>query len=263
MHVLITGGSSGIGAAISAVYAARGANVSLVARGAAALESRRDALVSRHPGQRFRCETADVRVTESLAMAIRNCELDLGPIDVLVTSAGVVEPGRFEFQPPERFAEQIDTNLMGTVNAVRAVYPGMIARGSGRIVMIASGAGLIGIHGYSAYCASKFGLVGFAEALRQEARSTGVGISICFPPDTDTPQLDAELKLRSAEASAIIGLAPRWSAERVARVTVERATSGRFAIYPSAQLALLARLGPLVAPLRHFIDSRIRKADGR
>lgn len=258
MHVVVTGGSSGIGAAVARIYAERGADISLIARRPALLETTRDSLAGAYPGIRIRYEAADVRDATALALSVGRCEQALGPCDVLVTSAGIVDPGRFETLDADRFAAQIDTNLMGTVNAVRAVYAGMLARKSGHIVIIASGAGLIGIYGYAAYCASKFGLLGLAEALRQEARQYGVHVSICFPPDTRTPQLEAELRTRPREAAAIIGTAPPWSAELVALAVVKGAANGRFAIYPGLQIAFLARLGPLSVLLRRFVDARIR-----
>ncbi len=87
-----------------------------------------------------------------------------GPCSVLVSSAGIVEPGAFEDQPAETFDRQIAVNLTGTANAVRAVLPAMRQAGGGRIMLVSSGAALIGIHGYAAYCASKYALRGYAGA---------------------------------------------------------------------------------------------------
>lgn len=256
----MTGGSSGIGAAIAEFYAARGANVSLIARSAAGLETRRAALQSAFGG-RFRAEPADVRDARALSSAVARCEAGLGPCDVLVASAGIVEPAPFEALAADRFAAQIETNLIGAANAVRAVYGGMRARGRGRILLVGSGAGLVGIFGYTAYCASKFGLAGFAEALRQEAKPAGISVSICFPPDTDTPQWAAEAPLRPEEAHAVIGRGAAMHAGAVAKAAVEGAEKGRFAIYPDPRTALLARTRSLAAPfLDRWFDLRVARA---
>ena len=260
-HVIVTGGSSGIGAAIADVYAGRGASVSLLARRAAPLAAMADALKARHgSADRIRYETADVGDASETIAAIRACEARFGPCDVMVTAAGIVHPGRFDAADAETVDAQIRINLSGTMNAVRTTYPGMIARGRGRILMISSGAGLIGLYGYAGYCASKFAVNGFAEALRLEARPFGVGVSVCFPPDTDTPQLSAERPLRPKEADAIVGKARPMSARAVAEAAVAGTESGRFAIYPNRQMWLIGRFGSIAMPsLRHRFDARIRR----
>ncbi|MDQ6434989.1 SDR family oxidoreductase [Mesorhizobium sp. LHD-90] len=259
-HVIITGGSSGIGAALAEACAARGDAVSLIARSQSPLDDARarlNALFGKSGG-RFHAEAADVGEAAAIAAAIGRCEAALGPCETLICSAGIVAPGRFEDQPADAFENQIRTNLFGTVNAVRAVYPGMLARRSGKILMIGSGAGLIGIFGYTAYCASKYAVAGFAEALRAEARPCGITVSICFPPDTETPQLVAERPMRPREAEATIGTAGLWSAPAVARAALAGLDRGRFAIYPGMQMKMLGMFGSVAMPfLRPWFDRRI------
>jgi len=262
MHILITGGSSGIGAAIAEIETQRGARVSIVARREEPLRELRAQIMAQYPSAQINTCAADVTDAAALSSAIETCETTFGPCDRLIAAAGIVEPGELISQDMESFRSQIETNLFGTVNAVRAVYPGMVRRQSGQIIIISSGAGLIGIYGYTAYCASKHALAGFAEALRQEAKPNGIAISICFPPDTETQQLTAEIPLRSAEAAAIIGDAKPWPASQVARIIVKGADRGRFEIYPGVKMALLGRFGGLVAlVLRWYFDRRI--AGGR
>lgn len=259
-HVIITGGSSGIGAALASLCCGRGDAVSLIARGEAALEQTKAQLEARQAGARVGIQAADVTDAEAVRAAISACESAFGPCDLLITSAGIVHPGRFEELPAARFEEQVRVNLFGTVNAARAVYPGMVARGRGHILMIGSGASLIGIYGYSAYCASKFAVLGFAEALRFEARTHGVGVSICFPPDTQTPQLAAELPLRPREAAAIVETGGEWSAEAVAQAAMAGVDRGKFVIYAGMQLRLLGLFGSLALPfLRPGFDRRIAR----
>ena len=261
-HVIVTGGSSGIGAAIAAIHAGRGANVSLLARREIHLSGTVESLRSM-PGVDGAIRQAAVDVTDAaaLAEAISACETSLGHCDVLVTAAGIVHPGRFDTIDAALSEAQVNVNLFGTMNAVRCVYAGMLARRSGQILMISSGAGLVGLFGYAGYCASKFAVTGFAEALRLEARPHGVSVSICFPPDTETPQLEAERPLRPREADAIIGNATPMRAQDVAEAAVAGTDKGRFAIYPNREMQLLGRFGSVAMPtLRRLFDARIRRS---
>ena len=258
-HVIVTGGSSGIGAAIADACALRGDNISLIARTEAALLSKMHDLENRfgRHGQRFHREVADIRDARETADAIGRCVAELGPCDILVACAGIVDPAPFDMQEAGRFEAQIATNLVGTANTVRAVFGNMKKRGTGQILIIGSGAGLIGIYGYSAYCASKAGLTGFAEALRQEGRPHGVKVSICHPPDTQTPQLVAERDLRPAEAQAIIGRAATWSAKDVAEEALRGLERGRPAIYPGLAMQALAHASLFAPFLRFWFDRKI------
>lgn len=263
-HVIITGGSSGIGLAIASIYAGRGARLSLIARSTDILKHARDELASRSAKtDDIRIETADVAKEEEIIAAIQRCEAAFGPCDILVTSAGVVEPGRFDELPAAAFQRQMDTNFAGTVHAVRAVYAGMKQRGHGKIMMISSGAGLLGIHSYSAYCASKFALHGFAQALRSEARPQGIDVSICFPPDTQTPQFERELAYRPLEAAVVMGKVTPWPADAVARKVVAGIERRRFEVYFGLTLFLLGRFGPAVRPvLNWWFDLMIARSSG-
>lgn len=260
-HVIITGGSSGIGAAIADAYARRGASISLVARTASALDTKKRALEARfgQDGQRFHFEAADVRNAQETVRAVENCISELGPCDILVACAGIVEPATFDMQDAKSFDAQIATNLIGTANAIRAVFARMKERRAGQILIMGSGAGLIGLFGYSAYCASKAGLVGLAESLRQEGRPYCVRVSICLPPDTQTPQLAAERKLRSAEAQAIIGSAQPWSAQAVAEAAICGLERNRPVIYPRLAMRVLAHSACLSPLLRLWFDAKISK----
>ncbi|GEO85696.1 MULTISPECIES: SDR family oxidoreductase [Alphaproteobacteria] len=250
MHVVITGGSSGIGLAVARLYVERGVRVTLIGRGLERLEAARELIASEtgRPGDDIGILSVDVSDDAAVQTAIASAEAVAGPCDILVTSAGVVKPAPFERLTGTEFRRHVDTNLHGTVHAISAVYAGMKARRQGKIMIVSSGAGLIGLHGYTAYCASKSALVGFAEALRVESRSHGIAISICFPPDTDTPQLAEELKLRPPEAVRMMGSAGLWSAEAVARRIVRGLDRGHSEIFFTPSLYLLARLGGIAKP---------------
>lgn len=263
-HVIITGGSSGIGLAIARIYVSRGAHVSLLARTPALLEAALNELDADRTSGRVRTESVDVADEGQILAAIGRCEEAFGPCDILITSAGIVEPGLLETLATADLESQIRTNLFGTIHAVRSVYAGMKQRQSGRIMLVSSGAGLIGIPGYAVYCASKFALHGFAEALRSEARPHGVTISICFPPDTHTPQYARELAHRPAEAEVIMGAVSPWHPDTVAKQIVRAVEKAKFEVFFGWTLFGLGRFGSIVKPfLNWWFDRGIAKIHRR
>ena len=251
LHVIVTGGSSGIGLAVARLAVAEGHKVSIMARNPDRLN---DALAVLGNEANTQAICADVKDAIAVENAIRTCTEKFGACDVLITSAGVVEPAFFTELSEAQFNEQIETNFFGTVNAVRAVYPIMKSRGLGSIMMIASGAALIGIPGYTAYCASKAALASFAESLRSEAgRDIHIGIS--YPPDTLTPQLALEIPKRTVAARALMGSHKAWPVEKVAEGVFNGIRRRKKHVHFGWQLKALSWLGPFIKP---FIYSRIR-----
>jgi 3-dehydrosphinganine reductase len=262
-HVIITGGSSGIGLALARIYAARGARISLLARSLPALEAAKTELAKERREESIRIESADVADEEQTLAAIGKCEDAFGPCDILNTTAGIVAPGRFETLSSAAFHRQLETNLFGSIHAVRAVYAAMKERRSGRIMLVSSGAGLIGIYGYTAYCASKFALHGFADALRSEATPHGVNVSVCFPPDTETPQFSRELEHRPLEATVIMGRVAPWSSATVALRITRAIDKGQFEVFFGWTLWALGRFGSAVKPvLNWWFDRGIQRIKG-
>jgi 3-dehydrosphinganine reductase len=224
-HVLITGGSSGIGLALARQAAAAGARVSLVARDAAKLAAARSRRRRRDVYRRGRCRRRSATPRRPAA-----AERAHGPVDVLIASAGVARPGYFEEVPVAVFERTMAVNYFGTLYALKAVVPAMRARGRGAVVLVSSGAGLHGFFGYTPYSPSKFALRGLAEALRAEMKDTGVHVMIVYPPDTDTPQLAEENRTKPVETQAITAGGGLWTAEAVARLTL---AGWRAAVSPS------------------------------
>lgn len=252
-HIIITGGSSGIGLALARLYAGKDKRLSLIGRSVDRLEAARTLIeAAGHDPAHVHVAAADVVDEAALAAAVEACQSMFGPCDLLITSAGSVEPAPFEQLPSEKFREQIDTNLFGTVHAIRSVYDGMKKRRKGKILIVSSAAALIGIYGYTAYCASKAALAAFAETLRSEARACGVSVSICFPPDTETPQLVREMPLRPPQAEVVMGRVRPWTADAVANHIRRQLEKGREEIFFGTQLYLLARFGSLVKPALHW-----------
>jgi len=262
-HVIVTGGSSGIGKATAKAYLARGANVTIIARNPATLELARAELAGNEGAGKPRvlALSADVSQAQGIGDAIATSIAEFGAPDVLVNSAGIVVPGYFSELPPETFREQMEINYFGTLNATRAVLDSMRRRRAGRIVMVSSGAAFFGIYGYTAYGPTKFALRGLAEALRSELRPLGVGVTIVYPPDTDTPQLHAENLVKPAETKLITGSAKIWSADGVAAKIVSGVEKGHFSIAPGWEMAVLNRMHSLVRPaLDWHFDRQIASA---
>lgn len=261
-HVIITGGSSGIGLAIAELYHARGWRVSLLARGEEMLDMAAQKLKhARGSGEdRVFWASADVSDERAVQRAISRAEAMHGPCDVIVASAGRVDPQDFDVQSSQIFESQLRVNFLGTVYAIRAVLQGMKQRRSGTIVAISSGAAMIGIPGYSAYCASKSALVGFVEALRAELSQSGVKVCITFPPDTLTPQYEREIALRSDLAQTLMGTVSPWPVDRVARKIVAGVGEGRRAVHFGIALTLMSFFAPFIKPVLFW---RMRRLSGR
>lgn len=260
-HVLITGGSSGIGLALARQVAAAGARVSLVARDRTKLDAARAAIRTNLPGAAVVTASSDVAVETEVLSALQTAEDAHGPVDVLITSAGVAHPGYFEDVPVSVFEHTMAVNYFGTLYFLKAVVPAMRRRGRGRLVLISSGIGLYGFFGYTPYAPGKFALRGLAECLRAELKDTGVGVTIVYPPDTDTPQLEAENRIKPPESKAVTSTGGLWSAEDVARVTLRGVRRGRFVVTPGLPITALFWLGGLFAPFVNWsFDRTIRQA---
>jgi 3-dehydrosphinganine reductase len=256
-HAILTGGSSGIGLAAAKLLAARGMHVSLLARDPARLAAAQEEVERerRDRAQRVAAFPVDVAEREALEGAIARALDEVGPPNLLIACAGFSRPGRFLEIPPEDFERLVAVNYLGSVYAVRAVLPAMRKAGRGRIVLISSGAGLVGIFGYSSYSPTKFALRGFAEALRAEVKPWGIGVSIVYPPDTETPGFREEERTKPAETRRIGETARRLSPEAVARAIVAGIDRQRFAIAPGWEMALLHRAAnPFRAVISWYLD---------
>lgn len=259
-HAVITGGSSGIGLALAHRLVRQGWGVVLLARGTGRLAQARTALLTDFPGADVDVRAVDVGDAQALTALAQALIAERGAPQLLVTSAGVARPGAFDQLDAAVFDEAMRVNYFGTLHAVRAWLPAMRAAGRGDIVMLASGAALIGVFGYSAYAPSKFAVRGLAEVLRGELVDSGVAVHLCCPPDTDTPQLADENLTKPAETFAIAGRAGVVSADRVAGDILAGVAAGRFLITTGVEMALLGRLHSLIAPwLFASFDRAVRR----
>jgi 3-dehydrosphinganine reductase len=262
-HVLVTGGSSGIGLAVALALAERGARVSLMARDPAGLATGAESITAAVPGAEVGIAPADVRDTDAVAAAVAACVTRFGGCDVLLTCAGTAHPGYFTALGDEVFRDQVDVDYFGTLHAVRAVVPGMVEQGRGHLVLVASTAALVGVFGYSAYAPAKYAVRGLAETLRPELAPHGIVVACAYPPDTRTPGFDRENELKPVETVAISAAITPREADVVARAIVSGIERDRLVITADVQTAALARAAGLLGPyVRWSMDRAIRKVRG-
>lgn len=212
--VLITGASSGIGAAIARAFAEAGAQVTLAARRAERLEA-----LARVLGPAIWPVPVDLTQPAERERLIAETLAHFGRIDVLVNNAGLGRLGWLETLTAEEVTEQVELNLLALMDLTRRALPTMLARRSGHIVHVASLAGHIGAPTYSVYSATKFGVRGFADALRREVGPFGINVSLVSPGGVSGTEFGERAGLHRRTQLTT----PRWlqpSAEDVARAVV-------------------------------------------
>ncbi|XP_062087787.1 3-dehydrosphinganine reductase TSC10A-like [Humulus lupulus] len=250
-HVFITGGSSGIGLALAHRAALEGARVSILARSLDKLKEAKES-IRLATGIDIAIFAVDVREYDAVQMAVE----EAGPIDVLVVNQGVFVPQELENQDLDEVRFMVDVNLIGSFNMIKAALPGMKNRGNrgpGSIALMSSQAGQVGIYGYTAYSASKFGLRGLAEALQQELISQDIHVSLIFPPDTDTPGMAEEIKKRPQLTSIIAAASGVMGANEVAKKALDGIKCGSFIIPCNFEGLLLSIATAGLSPQRSFL----------
>ncbi|KAC9183978.1 hypothetical protein R6Q59_024686 [Mikania micrantha] len=250
-HVFITGGSSGIGLAIARQAVTEGARVTILARNLEKLVEAK-ASIRLSTGIDVAIVSADVCDFEAVKSAVESA----GPIDVLICNQGVFVAYELENQEMKVIRDMIDVNLIGTFNLVKAALPGMKNRSDRKPVSIAfmsSQAGQVGIYGYAAYSASKFGLRGFAEALQQEVIADDIHVSLIFPPDTDTPGFAEENKKKPRLTSIIAGSSGVMQADEVAKKALNGIKSGSFFVPCNFEGFLLSLATAGLSPQRSYL----------
>ena len=260
---LVTGGSSGIGLALAKALAKEGVNIGLLARDEARLAQAKEAVqaLTVQPDQKVSALSVDITDYEALAAKLGAWQTENGLPDLVINSAGVTYPGYFEQLDVEIFHWLMDINYFGTLHVCKLLAPGMMEQGAGTIVNISSQAGFLGVFGYTGYCASKFAVRGFSDALRSELKPHGVQLSVVFPPDTQTPQLEFEDPLKPFETRELAGTVHAMSADAVAGEILKGVRKGKYVVIPGGGGKFFYRLTSILGNLTYpVIDMLVRQA---
>jgi len=226
--VIITGATQGIGLATAAEFIKNGDRVVILCRHREHLLKAKKHLVSFGPPENILTLTCDVRKEKDANRIVRQCLKNLGRIDLLINNAGIAAYKPVEETSEKEWDDIIDTNLKGTFLFTRQVLPAMKKQGSGIIINISSALGKAGEANFSAYCASKFGVIGLTQAIADETGESGLYIYAVLPWAVNTTLLkDSDLELDASEV-----LAPEYVAGRIFEAARGKKKSGTlFEVY--------------------------------
>lgn len=181
-HVVVTGGGSGAGATIARTFADAGATVTVMGRTRADLQA-----------QNLPFQVCDVTDAQAITAAFDAARKDNGPISVVIANAGAAISEPFARTSAEQFSAMLSVNLVAVAQTWQAALPDMKQAGWGRLIVVASTAGLKGYAYVSAYCAAKHGVIGLTRALSLELATSGITVNAICPGFMDTPMLDRSI----------------------------------------------------------------------
>jgi len=248
-RVLLTGAAGGIGSALAEQLLARGARVGLIERTEAELKTLLARLQA--SGGEVHAVSADLLDPAAREQAVSQLHGLLDGVDLLINCAGLLSFRPFAEEDPAVLERIVQLNLVTPMLLVRQLLPGMLERGSGRIVNVGSTFGSIGFAWFAAYSASKFGLRGLSESLRRELEGTGVGITYVAPRAVKT-SLNTGAVYRMAEATKMNMDEPEWVAFKV----LEAIEADAKDVYLGFPEKLFARLNGF---LPRLVDGGLRK----
>lgn len=247
-RVLITGGSRGLGLALAERFRRLGADVILLARDAMELDRARHQLQSVAPGGAVHVYVCDVSDYAQVLSTFERIHKHLGPLDVLVNNAGIIQVGPLQSQRHKDFEEAMNVNFWGVVNCSLAVLPHMIDRRKGKIVNITSIGGKMAVPHLLPYTCSKFAAVGFSLGLRAETANKGISVTTVVPGLMRTGSfLNAEFKGKRKREMAWFSASSSLplltlSAEKAARIIVDATANGTAEVVLGAQYKLAVSL---------------------
>ncbi|XP_017761187.1 PREDICTED: 3-ketodihydrosphingosine reductase [Eufriesea mexicana] len=257
-HVVVTGGSSGIGKCVAILAAKHGAHVTIIARDIQKLKIARNEII-------HACRDKDVQKVEYLSLdigedynavekAFNELERTMGPIYMLVNCAGTAIGGKIEDTSIADLQNMINTNFLGSYYCIKAVIQRMKASQEGIIVLTSSQAALLGIFGYSAYCSTKFALRGLAESISMEVAPYNISVTLSLPPDTDTPGFAIEELSKPLETKLISETSSLVSPKVVAKGLFKDALAGKFFSSIGVEGFMLTVLCSGMSPFHSILD---------
>lgn len=254
-RIILTGAAGGIGYRLALLLAEKGARLALVERNAP-----RVAEICTEINQRGGFATAiaiDLSADGAIEQTIASALQALGGVDMLINNAGLMDFTLFERHDPKRIEQMIGVNVIAPMLLVRAVLPHLLAQNSGRIVNIGSAFGSIGFPHFATYCASKFAMRGFSEALRRELVDSQVGVTYVSPRATKTP-LNNDVAVQMLEATKTNMDEPEYVAGQVV-LAIERDCKEHFIGQPESFFARLNGMFPRLVDNGLLKNTRIAR----
>lgn len=190
-RILLTGATGGVGNLLAKSLAAKGAVMALVGRNTNKLKTLKTEIES--IGGKAIVIEADLSKPDTPQIVANSAQQELGGIDILINNAGILDFIAFEDQSESRIAEIINTNVTSLIQLTRAVIPTFQQKNSGHFLFIGSIFGSLGFPHFATYCASKFAVHGFSQALRRELVDSNIGVSYVAPRTIETPMNDANV----------------------------------------------------------------------
>jgi 3-dehydrosphinganine reductase len=218
-HIIVTGGSSGIGFAMAELFADEGADITLIARNADGLE-RAGALLAQK-GVGVQIYSADVTHPRQLRNAIGESCADAGGLYGIIANSGYCHPGYFHEISPADVERQVAVNLTGAIFTLQAAIPILQKSGGGFMALTSSPAGNAPIYGFNIYGATKAALNNLSSTLRYEYQDQGISVHLLLPPDTQTPGYAREIAMYPPETRAVLTGGKLFNAEIVGKKFVE------------------------------------------
>ena len=237
--IVITGGSSGLGEALAVRLAGEGAHLALIARNPQKLEQTAEKIRALHPQAWVLIYSADVTDEAATKAAMDQAAHALGGIDILVNNAGILREGYFEELPMQAFRDVMEINYFGILHATRAALP-HLRKARGRLVNIASMAGLTGAFGYTPYCSAKHALMGLTDCLYYELEPQGIKVQLVCPGEFDSPLVDELETYRTPENRVHTLSIPKSSLDTIVEGTIAGIRADKHCIIPSAGARVMA-----------------------
>ena len=256
--ILITGAASGLGLTLTKLLSKTEAKLLLVDNDPKKLKKAFDEVIKEN--NEIQYIVLDVTDYKHINLLNKKIEQSYKKLDILINSAGIIKEGYFKNISTDEFHNVMEVNYFGTINVIRSTLD-YLKESNGTIINIASLAGLQGAFGYTAYCSSKFALVGFSSCLRHELASFNVTVKVACPSEFDSPMVDALDISRTAENSANVLMIHKYKVEFIAKKIIKNIYRNNFIIIPGT-LAKIAVYMSLYFPrlTEKIVDRKIFSA---